>query len=80
MQQRLIFVISIECPSFAGLKSGDSQLQVALDINDRYAFNHEKDYLSSLDAVNSIASLSEQFATKYIDTFLKTGAVSYDEQ
>ncbi len=66
--------------SFAGLKSGDSQLQVALDINDRYAFNHEKDYLSSLGVVNSIASLSEQFATKYIDTFLKTGVVSYDEQ
>ncbi len=66
--------------SFVGLKSVGNQLQVVLDINDRYAFNHEENYLSSLDAVNNISSLSEQFVTKHIDLFLKTGAVSYDEQ
>lgn len=77
---RAFFGTPDERGSIAGLKCGDSQLQVVLDVNDRYAFNHETNYLSSLNSVSDIASISEQFATKHIDIFLKTGVVSYDEQ
>lgn len=65
--------------SFAGLKSLGDQLQLVLDINDRYAFNHRVNYTSCLGNVTRISYLAEQFVTKYIDLFLQNGEIKYDE-
>ena len=63
--------------SIAGLKVAKDNLQVVLDINDRYAFNHEKDYISSVETVNAVATLAEQFATEYVRDFVLKGEIAY---
>ncbi|MFB2022873.1 hypothetical protein ACEVJL_15645 [Pseudoflavonifractor sp. P01025] len=63
--------------SFAGLKNLGDRLQVILDINDRYAFNHEPNYTSCVETVSSLSSLAEQFAAKYISSFIKNGEINY---
>ena len=63
--------------SFAGLKNVKNRLQVVLDINDRYAFNHEKNYCSCNETVSDLASLTEQFVSKHIDSFIKNGEINY---
>lgn len=64
--------------SFAGLKKND-QLQVVLDINDRYAFNHEKNYFSSNESVTCIAKLAEEFVSKHVTGFVENGEIIYNE-
>lgn len=66
--------------SFAGLETIGDPMQVVLDINDRYAFNHRPNYVSCFENVTRISLLAEQFATKYIDLFLKNGEIQYGKQ
>lgn len=66
--------------SFAGLKNLGDRLQVILDINDRYAFNHVQNYTSCVETVACISSLAEQFAVKHIETFIKNGEINYVRQ
>lgn len=66
--------------SFAGLKILGDHLQVVLDINDRYAFNHEQSYVSCIETVSSLSELAEQFALKHIASFIKNGEIEYVKQ
>lgn len=64
--------------SFAGLKKND-HLQVVVDINDRYIFNHEKNYFSSNEAVAHIAKLAEDFISMHVAGFVENGEITYNE-
>lgn len=65
--------------SYADSEVVKDTLQVILDINDRYAFNKIRDYVSTQQEVNYIASLIEKFATEHVTSFIETGVISYDE-
>lgn len=66
--------------SIADLKIAKETLQVALDVNDRYAFNHIKNYASTSESVDCIAKLVEKFAAEYVVDFVANGEIKYDEQ
>lgn len=66
--------------SFANMKIEKEMLQVVLDINDRYAFNHQKDYISNNNAVNGIEELAKKFIDKYVVDFVKKGDLFYVER
>lgn len=65
--------------SLAGLRVKDETLQVVLDINDRYAFNHEVGYRSSKETVSEITKITEEFMTKKLIHFIQTSEIGYDE-
>jgi len=66
--------------SFAGLSVSNEELQVVLDVNDRYAFNHEANYYSSSDMVAGIADVVEDFAENYVIPFVKEGVLNYGDK
>lgn len=66
--------------SLADLKEEKEVLQVVLDVNDRFAFNHIRNYVSTGEEVNRIARLMEEFTTKYVTKFIQKGEIVYDEQ
>ena len=53
-------------------------LQVIMDINDRYAFNHSKNYLSSEDTASKVIELAEKFSKDYLGKFIRDGEILYD--
>lgn len=63
--------------SFVNLGLKKEGLQIIIDINDRFAFNHEKEYLSSEDTANTIVYLAEQFAKEHVKHFVEEGEVKY---
>lgn len=63
--------------SFVNLTPKKEGLQINIDINDRFAFNHEKDYLSTNETAEKIVALAEQFAKQYIKHFVEEGEVHY---
>lgn len=65
--------------SLYGLKTLGENLQVTLDVNDRYAFNHEKGYRSSEEAVVCISELAERFSSRYVRDFVKSGEINYEQ-
>lgn len=65
-----------ERESLEGLKYRD-RLQVVLDVNDRYAFNYNKGYLSTCKNVEKIATLVKQFCSQYIEKYVKEGVLEY---
>ena len=83
------YIDAIDRVAFIGIHTGtlgfltdyqrDEYLQLVLDINDRYAFNHRVNYTSCLENVTRISYLAEQFVTKYIELFLKNGEIQYGE-
>jgi len=66
--------------SFAELTELKNSIQVMLDINDRYAFNKTKSYYSSERTLERIAYLVDQFASRYMVEFIRTGEIHYDNQ
>lgn len=66
--------------SIANLKIAKESVQVVLDVNDRYAFNYTKGYVSSIDTVNDVAKLTEVLASKHVADFVARGELTYDLQ
>ena len=66
--------------SIANLKIAKESIQVVLDVNDRYAFNYTKGYVSSIDTVNNVAKLAEVLASKHIADFVAKGELTYELQ
>ena len=77
---RQFFGIPDERGSLAGLKTAGENLQIVIDINDRYAFNHERNYCSSLECVEAIAKLTEDFISSNIDDFIAKGEIIYGDK
>lgn len=63
--------------SFAESGEYRDLLQVVVDINDRYAFNHKSGYLSSAEAVGRVVDLAEKFMQEEIEKFVRTGEMQY---
>lgn len=63
--------------SFANSGKRQNSLQVTIDINDRYAFNHTPNYLSSEEAANQVIDLADAFAKENIFTFIRDGEINY---
>lgn len=63
--------------SFANSEGHQDFLQVIMDINDRYAFNHTSGYLSSEESVNKVIHLAEVFSKTHINQFIKDGELEY---
>lgn len=78
LQNRKTFEgIPDERGSLAGLREGKEALVVSLDINDRYAFNNVKNYVSGKENIIRLASIMERFANKYLPNYLKSGEINY---
>jgi len=63
--------------SFVWAEAEKENLLVTLDINDRYAFNHVQNYISSEVAVDHIAQLMEEFASEYLNGFIMEAELIY---
>ena len=74
---RLFNGVPDERGSIASLQTAAENLQIILDINDRFAFNTIQNYKSSIEKVNSVTALVEEFASHHVVTFIKTGGVNY---
>lgn len=68
--ERGAFVSSVPAPE---------RFQIIVDINDRYAFNHTVNYLSSEETANSVISLADVIIRDHLDEFIKDGAINYAE-
>jgi len=66
--------------SFAGLNEINEKLNVTLDINDKYAFDHLKNYVSSDNDIHNVLQITDDFVKKYITIFVKTGELNYDSK
>lgn len=64
--------------SLTGLNVSKENLQVILDVNDRYAFDHVKNYFSSETEVKQIADLVEIFSRDHLSDFIKNGELRSD--
>lgn len=78
MQNRKVFIgHPDERGSFAGLQKADDQLQMSLDINDRYAFNNIAGYTSSKENIIRVSTIMKDFVINYIPSFIRTGELKY---
>ncbi len=74
---RQLIGVPDERGSIAGLRPARENLQIVVDINDRYAFNHERNYCSSIEKVQAIAELTNDFILNNIANFIETGEIVY---
>lgn len=65
---------------FADTKQVSHVIGVTLDINDRYAFNYKKGYLSKSEEVESIIDISYSILCNKIERYIKEGVLELDNR